>query len=71
MGTGHAEDQPAAEPIMTSVTANGLVADLYGPAGVKGRLPAIIILGGSEVALTNCQQNGRAEDLCLPWGHRR
>jgi hypothetical protein len=30
------------------VTANGLVADLYAPAGAKGRLPAIIVLGGSE-----------------------
>ena len=40
--------QPAAEPIKTSVTANGLVADLYVPAGAKGRLPGIIALGGSE-----------------------
>ena len=40
--------QPAAEPIRTSVTANGLVAALYVPAGAHGRLPGIIILGGSE-----------------------
>jgi uncharacterized protein len=48
MRTASAEDQPAEEPIKTSVTAKGLVADLYVPAGAKGRLPAIIILGGSE-----------------------
>ena len=43
-----AEAQPAAEPVKTAVTANGLVADFYLPAGAKGRLPAIIELGGSE-----------------------
>jgi dienelactone hydrolase len=48
MGAASAEAQPAAEPTKTSVTANGLVADLYLPADAKGRLPAIIILGGSE-----------------------
>ena len=31
----------------TAVTANGLVADVYAPR-LKGRLPAIIVLGGSE-----------------------
>ena len=31
----------------TAVTANGLVADLYAPR-LRGRLPAIIVLGGSE-----------------------
>lgn len=40
--------QPAAELSETSVTANGLVADLFLPAVAQGRLPAIIILGGSE-----------------------
>jgi uncharacterized protein len=39
---------PAAEPIKTPVTANGLVAALFTPANANGRLPAIIILGGSE-----------------------
>jgi dienelactone hydrolase len=43
-----AETKPAPEPIVTLVTANGLVADLYRPTGAKTRLPAIIILGGSE-----------------------
>ncbi len=42
-----AETQTA-EPTKTSVTTDGLVADLYVPAGAKGRLPSIIILGGSE-----------------------
>ena len=46
-----AETKPAPESIMTSVTANGLVADLYRPAGVRSRLPAIILLGGSEGGL--------------------
>jgi dienelactone hydrolase len=40
--------QHVAEPTKTSVTANGLVADLYRPVGAIGRLPAIIYLGGSE-----------------------
>jgi dienelactone hydrolase len=44
-----ADVEATAEPIKTSVTANGLVADLYVPANAKGRrLPAIVILGGSE-----------------------
>ena len=30
-----------------AVTANGLVADLYLPANSRGRLPAVIVLGGS------------------------
>jgi len=38
----------SAEPAKTSVTANGLVADFSLPASASGRLPAIIILGGSE-----------------------
>jgi dienelactone hydrolase len=38
----------APEPTKTAVTANGLVADLYTPADAHGRLPAIIVLGGSE-----------------------
>ena len=48
VGAAAAAAQPAAEPVKTSVTANGLVADLYMPADAKGRLPAIIELGGSE-----------------------
>ena len=39
------------EPVKTSVTANGLVADLYGPTRPATRLPAIIVLGGSEGGL--------------------
>jgi uncharacterized protein len=42
-----------AAPVRTAVTANGLVADLYTPAEVTGRLPAIIVLGGSEGGLGN------------------
>src|SRR6185312_5672573 len=38
--------QPAAAPTGTPVTADGLVAALYLPAGAHGRLPGIIILGG-------------------------
>jgi dienelactone hydrolase len=38
----------AAEPVKTAVTAHGLVADLYMPAHAHGRLPAILMLGGSE-----------------------
>jgi dienelactone hydrolase len=48
---GPAWAQTAAEPIKTHVTANGLVADLYVPAEAKGRLPAVIVLGGSEGGL--------------------
>jgi dienelactone hydrolase len=46
----YAEPSAAAapEPVKTGVTVNGLVADLYNPAGVHGPLPAIIVLGGSE-----------------------
>src|ERR1700679_3893558 len=47
-GRAQAVAAPLKEPTKTSVTANGLVADLYMPADAKGRLPAIIILGGSE-----------------------
>jgi dienelactone hydrolase len=43
-----ARAQPSPEPVKTSVTANGLAADLYVPADAKGRLPGIIALGGSE-----------------------
>lgn len=46
-----ADAPPAAEPHKTSVAANGLVADLYVPANAAGRLPAIIVLGGSEGGL--------------------
>jgi dienelactone hydrolase len=42
-----AESQPV-ELVTTQVTTNGLVAALYTPAGANGRLPAIVILGGSE-----------------------
>jgi acetyl esterase/lipase len=43
----------APAPVRTTVTANGLVADLYTPAEMNGRLPAIIVLGGSEGGLGN------------------
>jgi dienelactone hydrolase len=39
------------EPVKTSVTNGGLVADLYLPADARGRRPAIIVLGGSEGGL--------------------
>jgi dienelactone hydrolase len=35
----------------TAVTANGLVADFYQPAGDRGRLPVLIVLGGSKGGL--------------------
>jgi dienelactone hydrolase len=38
----------AALPARTAVGVNGLVADLYTPSGANGRVPAIIVLGGSE-----------------------
>ena len=41
-----------AEPTRTAVTANGLVADLYTPTDARGRLPAMIVLGGSEGGLS-------------------
>jgi uncharacterized protein len=50
-GAASATAQSAAEPVETSVTTNGLVADLFVPAGAKGRIPAIIMLGGSEGGL--------------------
>jgi dienelactone hydrolase len=43
-----ADAQSSAEPTKTPVTANGLVADFYVPADATGRLPAVIVLGGSE-----------------------
>jgi uncharacterized protein len=46
-----AEADVVAEPSKTTVTANGLVAELYIPANAKGRLPAMIVLGGSEGGL--------------------
>jgi dienelactone hydrolase len=36
-----------ASPIMTAVTTNGLVADFYAAADAQGRVPAVIVLGGS------------------------
>ncbi|MGH6889789.1 MAG: alpha/beta fold hydrolase [Rhizomicrobium sp.] len=50
-GAASAEAQPAPKLTETSVTTKGLVADFYRPAGAKGQLPAIIILGGSEGGL--------------------
>lgn len=51
MGAESPHAQAAPEPSKTSVTANGLVADFFVPADAQGRLPAIIILGGSEGGL--------------------
>ena len=48
LGASPTAAQPAAEPVKTTVTANGLVADPARPAEAKGRLPAITALGGSE-----------------------
>jgi dienelactone hydrolase len=39
---------PVPPPSKTAVTANGLVADFYTPADAQGRLPALIVLGGSR-----------------------
>lgn len=50
-----AHAQTAPEPAKTHVTAGGLVADLYVPAGAPqgrgGRRAAVIVLGGSEGGL--------------------
>lgn len=51
MGAVCADTRSAPEPSKTAVTANGLVADYYLPTDAKGRLPAIIMLGGSEGGL--------------------
>ena len=65
-----AEGQAAEEPTKTSVPANGLVADVYIPAGAKGRLPAIIILGGSPFSaplLEGCDEHrDRAANRLMP-----
>jgi dienelactone hydrolase len=38
-------------PSKTAVTANGLVADFYQPAEIRGPMPALIVLGGSRGGL--------------------
>jgi hypothetical protein len=40
-----------AEPVKTSVASNGLVADFFVPSDVNGRLPAVVVLGGSNGGL--------------------
>ena len=42
---------PVPSPSKTAVTANGLVADFYQPAEIRGPLPALIVLGGSRGGL--------------------
>ena len=42
--------QQAAEPRETSVTADGLVGNLYAPANSSGRLPAMIVLVAPKAA---------------------
>jgi dienelactone hydrolase len=42
---------PAPSLSKTAVTANGLVADFYQPAGSRGSLPVLIVLGGSRGGL--------------------
>ena len=56
VGAGLVTKSAAATPhdgvIKSAVTAKGLVADLYVPAKLHGRQPAIIVLGGSEGGLS-------------------
>jgi uncharacterized protein len=44
---GAAPAQSPAPPAKIAVAVNGLVADFYRPADVRGPLPAIIVIGGS------------------------
>jgi dienelactone hydrolase len=56
----------AAEPLTSSVSELGIIANLYFPAELKGeRLPAIIVLGGSEGGLGA----GAAQDAHLIASH--
>jgi uncharacterized protein len=58
--TAAAGQPPAPSLTSTKVTADGLVAELYAPAEVQGRLPAVIVLGGSEGGMNhNVTQEAR------------
>lgn len=49
----------ADQPVMTKVTANGLVGELYAPAGPGRRHPAVLVLGGSEGGLEGSSHDAR------------
>jgi dienelactone hydrolase len=51
--------------VRTAVSTNGLFADFYKPAEATGRLPAIIVLGGSEGGLAR----GTAREAWLLASH--
>jgi dienelactone hydrolase len=51
----------AAEPVKTAVSANGLVGELYTPAGPRPVGGAILVLGGSEGGLRGA--SSQAQDL--------
>lgn len=48
-----------AEPVKTAVTANGLVGELYTPAGSRPSHAAILVLGGSEGGLAGASSEAR------------
>jgi dienelactone hydrolase len=48
-----------AEPARTGVSANGLVAELYTPAGPRRARAAILVLGGSEGGLAGASSEAR------------
>jgi dienelactone hydrolase len=56
---GPSATAPAAEPVRTAVTANGLVAALYTPAGPQRARAAILVLGGSEGGLEGASYEAR------------
>jgi dienelactone hydrolase len=48
-----------AEPVKTAVSANGLVGELYTPAGARPARAAILVLGGSEGGLAGASSEAR------------
>jgi uncharacterized protein len=58
----HAADEPAKTDAATTrseINADGLVADYYLPAGTHGKLPGVIVLGGSEGGLAGISREAR------------
>jgi dienelactone hydrolase len=49
----------AAEPVKTTVNANGLVGELYTPTGSRPARAAILVLGGSEGGLAGASYEAR------------
>jgi dienelactone hydrolase len=49
----------ATDPVKTSVTANGLVGELYTPTGSRSARAAILVLGGSEGGLAGASYEAR------------